>query len=152
MVAGVAAGSQVGVISMTALRYAQPGAGDLVMPIRPAQLINANFRHIQVQPDSRLQNGVPLYKLRILDVLIDHLSPRSAAGSLTGSVTSGSPAPGSPAPGSLTSGTLRSGSFPRGSVDASSIDSVIMEMSKELRNTYRAGFLPAPGAFVDLVA
>ena len=146
MVAGVSTGGQVGVISMTAVRYAQPASGEPVMPVRPAQLVYANFRHIRVQPDSRLQGGVPLYKLKILDTLIDHLSPKQAA--------------------------------PR--VDASSIDSVIMGMSQGLRGAeyghpgrtrrtavegppdlrvfaqvsgaYRAGFLPAPGAFVDLVA
>jgi len=118
MVAGVTAGSHVGMISMTALRYAQPGSGDAVMPVRPSELVYANFRHIRVQPDSRLQDGVPIYKLKILDALIDHLSPRS----------------------------------PTGRPDAGSIDSVIIEMSKGLRGAYRGGFLPAPGAFVDLVA
>jgi hypothetical protein len=119
MVAGVSAGSQVGVISMTAVRYAQPASSEPVMPVRRAQLVYANFRHIQVQPDSSLQGGVPLYKLKILDTLIDHLSPKQAA--------------------------------PR--VDAASIDSVITGISQGLRGaSYRAGFLPAPGAFVDLVA
>ena len=117
MVAGVT-GSHVGVISLTALRYAQPGSGEAIMPVRPAQLIYANFRHIRVQPDSRLQEGVPLYKLKILDALIDHLSPER--------------------PGTV--------------VNAGSIDSVISEMSSGLRGAYREGLLPAPGAFVDLVA
>ncbi len=117
VVAGVQANGHIGMISMTALRYAQPGSVQPVMPVRPAEVINANFRHIQVQPDSRLQDGVPLYKLRILDMLIDRLSPK-----------------------------------PPSAVDAGSIDSVIVEMSKGLRGAYRAGFLPAPGAFVDLVA
>jgi hypothetical protein len=111
-------------VSMTALRYAQADAGDLIMPVRPAQLVYANFKHIQVMPDSRLQDGVPLYKLKILDTLIDHLSQKK----------------------------------PLTSVDASSIDSVIMDMSSGFRlrgvsgQSYRAAFLPAPGAFVDLVA
>jgi len=118
MVAGVSTGGQVGVISMTAVRYAQPSSGEPIMPVRPAQLVYANFRHILVQPDSHLERGVPLYKLKILDTLIDHLSPKQAA--------------------------------PR--VDAASIDSVIVEMSQGFRGAYRAGFLPAPGAFVDLVA
>ena len=124
MVAGVTAGGHVGVVSMTALRYAQADAGEVVMPVRPAELIYANFRHIQVRPDTRQEDGVPLYKLKILDTLIDHLSVKK------------------PAP----------------SVDAGSIDSAIIEMSKSFRaaggsgQSYRAGFLPAPGAFVDLVA
>jgi hypothetical protein len=124
MVAGVSAGGHVGVVSMTALRYAQADAGDVVMPVRPAQLVYANFKHIQVRPDSTLEDGIPLYKLKILDTLIDHLSVKS----------------------------------PVQSVDAGSIDSAIIEMSKGFRGaggtgqSYRAGFLPAPGAFVDLVA
>jgi hypothetical protein len=117
MVAGVEANGHVGVISMTALRYAQPGSVQPVMPVRRAEAIYANFRHIQVQPDSRLQDGVPLYKLKILDMLIDRFSPKKAS-----------------------------------AVDAGSIDSVIVQMSRGLRGAYRAGFLPAPGAFVDLVA
>jgi hypothetical protein len=124
MVAGVTAGGHVGVVSMTALRYAQADAGDVVMPVRPAQLIYANFKHIQVRPDSSLEDGIPLYKLKILDTLIDHLSVKSTAPS----------------------------------INAGSIDSAIIEMSKGFRaaagtgQSYRAGFLPAPGAFVDLVA
>jgi hypothetical protein len=135
MVAGISTGSQVGMISMTALRYAQPAAGQPVMPVRPAELVYANFRHIQVRPDSRLDSGVPIYKLKILDTLIDHLSPGRAAGR----------------EGSARAGAAR--------VDAASIDSLIVEMSRGLRGAehgrpggYLAGFLPPPGAFVDLVA
>jgi len=124
MVAGVTAGGHVGVVSMTALRYAQSDGGDVIMPVRPAQLIYANFKHIQVRPDSRLQDGIPLYKLKILDTLIEQLSQKK----------------------------------PLRSVDAGSIDSAIAEMSRGCRaagspgQPYRGGFLPAPGAFVDLVA
>ena len=122
MVAGVNAGGQVGVVSMTALRYAQADGGDVIMPVRP---------------DSRLDDGVPLYKLKILDTLIDHLSAKK----------------------------------PAAAVDAGSIDNTIIEMSRSMRTSgggtaggafgamaggpsasYRAGFLPPPGAFVDLVA
>ena len=137
MVAGVNAGGQVGVVSMTALRYAQADGGDVIMPVRPAQAVYANFKHIQVRPDSRLDDGVPLYKLKILDTLIDHLSAKK----------------------------------PAAAVDAGSIDNTIIEMSRSMRTSgggtaggafgamaggpsasYRAGFLPPPGAFVDLVA
>jgi hypothetical protein len=122
MVAGVSAGGHVGVISMTALRYAQSDAGPVIMPVRPSQMVNANFKHIRVMPDSRLEDGVPLYKLKILDTLIEKMSRTAPA------------------------------------ADARSIDSVILEMSRGLRETggpehfYRAGVLPEPGAFVDLVA
>jgi hypothetical protein len=120
---GVSAGGRLGVVSMTALRYAQSDGGEVIMPVRPAQLIYANFKHIQVVPESRLQDGVPLYKLKILDTLIDQLSPK--------------------------------GRVP--SIMAGSIDGIIGEMSRGVPHhgtaaAYRAGFLPPPGAFVNLVA
>jgi hypothetical protein len=127
MVQGVSSGGHVGVIALTAVRYAQSDAGQIVLPVRPAQLINANFRHIQLRPDSRLEDGIPLYKLRILDSLIDQLS-RVAGGS----------------------------SQPLTSADAGSIDSLLAGMSREIRSAgaspYRGGFFPEPGALVDLVA
>jgi len=138
MVSGVTTGSQVGVVSLTAVRYAQPAAGEPILPVRPAQMVAATFRHIQVRPDSRLDNGIPIYKLKILDTLIDHLSPRQPAAG--GSVANGSAANGSAANGSVAA------------VDAATIDSVIMEMSRGMRGAFQAGSLPAPGAFVNLVA
>jgi len=131
MIQGVTSGTNIGVAAITALRYAQSDGRDVVMPVRPAELINANFRHIQVRPDSRLDDGVPLYKLKILDTLIDHLSRDSAA----------------PVHGPA-----------RQAAGSASIDSLIMRMAGELRqgagkeSAYRARFLPAPGAFVDLLA
>jgi hypothetical protein len=123
MVAGVTSGGQIGVVSMTAVRYAQSDGAAVIMPVRPAQLVYANFKHIQVRPDSHLRDGIPLYKLKILDTLIDQLSKK-----------------------------------PLPSVDAGSIDSTIAELSRGFRaagttgQAYRGGFLPAPGAFVDLTA
>ena len=116
---------------MTALRYAQADA-EVVIPMRPAQIVHANFRHIQALPEWRLQDGVPLYKLRILDALIDQFSPKERTPP----------------------------------VDSESIDLTIGEMSRWLRGTgmtpstsshgmaeaYRARFLPAAGAFVNLLA
>ena len=133
MVSGITTGSQVGVVSMTAVRYAQPAAGEPILPVRPAQMVAATFRHIQVRPDSRLDNGIPIYKLKILDTLIDHLSPRQPA-----------------ADGSAASGSAASESTAK--VNAATIDSVIMEMSRGMRGAFQAGSLPAPGAFVDLLA
>jgi hypothetical protein len=129
---GVSAGGRLGVVSMTALRYAQSDGGEVVMPVRPAQLIYANFKHIQVVPESRLQDGVPLYKLKILDTLIDQLSPKRAipaitAGSIDGII------------GEMSGGT------PRGGVTGT-------PASRGTAAAYRAGFLPPPGAFVNLVA
>ncbi len=144
MVSGISTGSQVGVVSLTAVRYAQPAAGEPILPVRPAQMVNANFRHIQVRPDSRLDSGVPIYKLKILDTLIDHLSPRQPAG------VGGAPAGGSSA-GANVAGVKAAGVNLAG-VNAATIDSVIMEMSRGMRGAFQAGSLPAPGAFVDLVA
>lgn len=120
VIPGVTAGGHVGVVSLTALRFAQADAGEVIMPVRPAQMVYANFKHIQVLPESRLKDGVPLYKLKILDILIDQLSPKR----------------------------------PVASVDAGSIDLIIGEMLRGLRGrgAYRGGFLPATGAFVNLVA
>jgi hypothetical protein len=127
---GITAGSHVGVVSMTALRYAQADGGQAIMPVRPAQLVYANFKHIQVLPDSRLQDGVPLYKLKILDTLIDRLSPRKLpatvdAGSIDALIGEMSLGPHRMTPGSA---------------------------SRETARAYSAGFFPTPGAFVNLVA
>ena len=128
----------VGTGSITALRSVRTDDYEVVVPVRPVQAIYANFRHIQVLPDARLQDGVPLYKLKILDSLIDGLPPGSAnagAGSAGGETGRGQ-----------------------------AIDRIIGDLSGGLRaaqaeaargpgrGSYRAGFLPLPGAFVDLVA
>ena len=136
MIQGVSTGGQVGMVALAAVRYAQSDAPGVVMPVRRAQMIYASFKHIQVRPDSQLQDGVPLYKLRILDTLIDQMSPKAETDA------SAADRPGR--------GTIHA--------DAASIDTVIAGLSSELRSTegssgaYRAGFFPEPGAFVDLVA
>ncbi len=135
MIQGVTSGGHVGVAAITALRYAQSDGRDVVMPVRPAEVIHANFRHIQVRPDSRLDDGVPLYKLKILDTLIDSLSRES----------------GGAAPVQERKVTQPGGG-------GAGIDTLIMRMASELRqgsaqaSSYRARFLPEPGAFVDLLA
>jgi len=151
MIAGVstkgveyaAGGGHVGVVALTALRYAQSDDAEVVVPVRPAQQIFANFRHIQLRPDFRLEEGVPLYKLRILDSLIDHLSRSDTA--------TGAGAPGESA-ASLGAGAARR------DVSAVGIDNAIASLQELLRNgslggaAWRAGSLPEPGAFVNLVA
>jgi hypothetical protein len=132
MVDRVSSGGQAGIVAITAIRYAQDRQ-NIVMPVRPSQAIYANFTHIQVRPDSRLENGVPLYKLRILDTLIDQYSRK-------GPLTAAGPGKG-----------------PSLAVDQRSVDQLIGQIASELRPRvggapYRAGFLPEPGAFVDLVA
>lgn len=135
MIQGVSSGGRVGVAAIAALRYAQSDGRDLVMPVRPALLIHANLRHIQVRPDSRLDDGVPLYKLKILDTLIDHLGRDS-------NVTA----------------PLQGRTSTRSDASSVSIDTLITLMASELRqggardHSYRGRFLPEPGAFVDLLA
>jgi hypothetical protein len=126
--------------SIIAIRSAQSDAEGVVMPVRPAQAIYANFRHIQVLPDTRLQDGVPLYKLRILDSLIERMA-----------------APGPQRNGGILHAAAMGGTAPR---DEGGVDRLIGDITRGLRasgqspgtSSYRAGFLPLPGAFVDLVA
>ena len=135
MIQGVSSGGRVGIAAIAALRYAQSDGHDVVMPVRPAELIQANFTHIQVRPDSRMDDGVPLYKLKILDTLIDHLGRES-------NVTS---------PFQVEIST-------RSDARGASIDTLISRMVSELRRggaqeqAYRGRFLPEPGALVDLLA
>jgi hypothetical protein len=124
MVAGVTSGGNVGVVSMTAVRYAQSEGGAVILPVRPAQLVYANFKHIQVRPDSHLRDGIPLYKLKILDTLIDHLTQKK------------------PLP-----------SVDAGSIDSTIAElSRGFRAAGAAGQSYRGGLLPAPGAFVDLTA
>jgi hypothetical protein len=132
MVEGVTSGGRVGVVAIAALRYAQSDGQDIILPVRPSQAVYANFRHIQVRPDSRLEDGIPLYKLKILDTLIEQLSRSNGT---TGAMMGGAPG-----------------------ADAKTVDALITSLSTTLRAgtapgaSYRRGFFPAPGAFVDLVA
>jgi len=134
MVQGVTPSTTIGMAQVIAVRSAQSDQG-IVMPVRPAQAIYASFRHIQLLPDSRLQDGIPLYKLQILDSLIERMYATGHGGQ------------GQAASGSAAARTAR---------DEGGVDRLIGELSKSLRagggNSYRAGFLPLPGAFIDLVA
>ncbi len=47
--------------------------GKLIVPVRPAHTLFAAFKHIHVVPDWSLEQGIPLYKLTILDSLIERL-------------------------------------------------------------------------------
>ena len=104
---------------------------------RRAEMLYANFRHIQVRPDTRLEAGIPLYKLKILDTLIDSLT-RGA--------------------GKRESRAGRRCAGTRAAPSADTIDQMISAAARNLRAdgsggaAYREGFLPAPGAFVDLAA
>lgn len=143
MVAGVSSGGHVGVVAITALRYAQSDGPDVVMPVRPAETIFASFRHIRVRPDFRLEEGVPLYKLKILDALIEHLSRTETPDE--GAARSGGIGPEGAGAG-------------RAGMTAAHIDQAIESLSERLRQStaggalYQAGLLPEPGAFLDMVA
>lgn len=135
MIQGVSSGGQLGVVAIAALRYAQSDGHDVVMPVRPAQMVYANFKHIQVRPDSRLEDGIPLYKLKILDSLIDQLS-KTGVGDVT----------------SVARVSSQSG------VTTSNIDGLITSLTGArgsagaMGSAYRPGFFLEPGAFVDMVA
>jgi hypothetical protein len=139
MIQGVSAGGNIGVVAVTALRYAHADGQALILPVRPAQMINANFKHIQMRPDSSLENGIPLYKLKILDTLIDQLSRKDAAG----------------AAGALMHAAATGTAEAPRAADTGSVDAMITAISASMRDSspsYRARFLPEPGAFVDLLA
>jgi hypothetical protein len=154
MVQGIGSGSQVGVVAVAALRYAQSGGPNVILPVRPADLVYANFRHIQVRPDTRFEDGIPLYKLKILDTLIDSFTRVAGEAAAAGSDAAGRPGAAVGAVGAM-AGTS-SGRRPVPSADT--IDRLITSMAGELRSAgrggapYRARFLPEPGAFVGLAA
>ena len=49
------------------------GMGKIAVPLKPNQSIHARFKHITAIPTKMDTNGVPVYKLRILDNLIERL-------------------------------------------------------------------------------
>ena len=49
------------------------GTGKISVPIRPYQSIYANFKHITTIPTKNEESGIPVFKLRILDNLIEKL-------------------------------------------------------------------------------
>jgi len=143
MIQGVSAGGSVGVIAATAVHYAQMDGKSLILPVRPAQMINASFKHIQMRPDSRLQDGVPLYKLKILDTLIEQFSRTQAA------------VPAAVSGAAAGAGTAAQSSVSFSAPHADNVDAIIASVSERLRGSgasYRVGFLPEPGAFVNLLA
>jgi hypothetical protein len=141
MVQGITGQGQIGVVAISALRAVQSDGQSVVVPVRPSQAVYANFSHIRVRPDWSLQDGIPLYKLRILDTLMERYSRTGTAGRT-----------GEPAGGAGLAALSASG---QGRKD---IDSLINSLSQKLRVSagdsfsYRAGFLPEPGTFLDLVA
>ena len=103
--------------------------GRLLVPIRPINTIYARFKHIRGVPAA--EGGVPVFKLRILDNLIDKLLRYREN-----------------IPG--VSELVR--------IKLENIDSLIVDLQHHLRNQvmnsvpFFGGFYPETGMLVDLVA
>jgi hypothetical protein len=118
--------SSVASMAVTALPSIQSAGRKLSFRMQPSVAVYASFKHIQVIPDSTLKGGIPLYKLTLLDRLIEMLSGTPAAGMVEGK-----------------------------KVTAESIDRVIGDITQRLRGgsvTYQAGLQPGTGLVVDMVA
>jgi hypothetical protein len=115
--------------AIPALSLPPDGRGKLLLPGRPAHALFAAFKHIHLIPDWSLEQGIPLYKLAILDNLIERLAAANGG-------RSSRTEPASP----------------------NTIDSVIAGLAGRLRAqaastpSYLAGNLPDTGLVVDLVA
>jgi hypothetical protein len=129
MVEGVHAMRYAAPAAVSALSFPPSGGGKILLPVRPAYALFASFKHIQVIPDATLEEGVPLYKLALLDSLIEQMAVSGAARK-----------------------EAEKGRTP------GSIDGVIEELSARLRSraaaspSFGAGTLPAAGLVVDMVA
>jgi len=130
VIAGVSSAGRIGTPVTAAVSIAHSDGARVILPIRRADLVYANFRHIQVLPDSRLQDGIPVYKLKLLDTLIERFARIEGSGFAAGNRKI--------APGS--------------------VDGLLEEMSRWLRTEgsrgapYRAGLRFGLGAVVDLLA
>lgn len=49
------------------------GTGKITVPLKPSQTIFTRFKHITAIPSKMINEGIPVYKLRILDNLIERL-------------------------------------------------------------------------------
>jgi len=56
--------------NITRIKY---GAGKITVPLKPSQIVHARFKHITAIPTNMNTEGIPVYKLRILDNLIERL-------------------------------------------------------------------------------
>jgi hypothetical protein len=126
MVEGAGSIRTAGMAAIGALAFSGSGSARVSLPVRPAFAMYARFKHIKAVPDSSLRDGIPMYKLAILDSLIERLSG-SRAGRGADLVAN-----------------------PR------TIDDVITGLSRGIRGkdaiSFRAGTLPDMGLVVDLVA
>lgn len=98
------------------------------IPVRPLYSISAVFKHISPIPASVGDNGIPLYKLRVLDNLLDRFIRRDK------------------------------GAFKQIKISANNIDSVINEVSNKLKSQTYVGeqygmvFRAEKGLIINLVA
>ena len=67
------------VIVPNILRF-RHGSGKLAVPLTPARAVSTHFRHITAVPTLKAGSSVPMYKLRILDNLIEQLSGKKGKG------------------------------------------------------------------------
>ncbi len=132
MAAEIGPVAQVGVQSMAALRYPGADGYDVVVPVRPARAVHASFRHIEVLPDIRVQDGIPLYKLQILDALLEYYS--------------------APARRDFPSEQAPAADGTREATANILVNGLSRGTRSPAPGSYRAGLLPLPGALVDLVA
>ena len=84
VIEGVSSAGRVGTPVTAAVSIAHSDGARVILPVRRADLLYANFRHIQVLPDTRLQEGIPVYKLKLLDTLIDRFARPEGSGFAAG--------------------------------------------------------------------
>jgi hypothetical protein len=123
----------IGSLAIPAISTLHSTGRTMSFPVRPAYTLYANFKHIQVFPDSSLEGGIPLYKLTVLDTLLDRLSrgPSAAAEAATPKQTR---------------------------ITAENIDGAIAALAGRLKGpaagtlSFSAGLMPHTGLIVDMVA
>ncbi|MBN2440360.1 MAG: hypothetical protein JXJ04_03415 [Spirochaetales bacterium] len=65
--------SSIGPIIAPNVFHLRPGSGKISVPIKPSQSLNARFKHITALPVNTAEGSVPIYKLQMLDNLIERL-------------------------------------------------------------------------------
>jgi hypothetical protein len=61
-------------LPVATLWHVRSDGSSVVVPARPAQAINASFRHLQLLPDVQVRSSPPLFKLKVLDSMIEEAS------------------------------------------------------------------------------
>ncbi len=101
MVAGIP--STAARLPVATLWEIRPDGGDLLVPVRPAQAVHASFRHLRLLPVPGLVNGTPLFRLSLLDSLIENAlkTENAAEAGSSGTVAAAYRAGRLPLPGAL---------------------------------------------------